>query len=97
MFDNQYFVYILSNSSRSTFYIGVTNNLYRRIEEHMNGYVDGFTKKYNVKSLVYYEIFNDIYNALTREKQLKRWTRNKKLLLIKSMNPNLEDLKNKIL
>lgn len=97
MFDNQYFVYILSNSSRSTFYIGVTNNLYRRIEEHMNGYVDSFTKKYNVKSLVYYEIFNDIYNALTREKQLKRWTRNKKLLLIKSVNPNLEDLKNKIL
>lgn len=96
MFDKYYYVYILSNATRTTLYVGVTNDIFRRLEEHISGVVEGFSKKYKTKSLVYFEVFNDIYLALEREKQIKKWTRNKKLLLIKSMNPNFDDLKNKI-
>ena len=87
-----YFVYILSNWDDSVLYIGVTSNLPRRLYEHRNGLVEGFTKKYNVHKLVYFEQTNDIYAALSREKQLKKWVRSKKNALISKMNPNWIDL-----
>ena len=88
---NQYYVYILSNKSR-TLYAGVTNNLNRRIYEHKHKLINGFTKKYNLTNLVYYETFNDINDAIRREKQIKGWLRKKKLNLIESVNPEWEDL-----
>ena len=87
-----YFVYILSNWDDSVLYIGVTGNLPRRLYEHRNGLVDGFTKKYNVHKLVYYEYTNDVYSAISKEKQLKKWTRAKKNALIANMNPQWIDL-----
>ena len=87
-----YFVYILSNWNDSVLYIGVTANLPRRLYEHRNGSVDGFTKKYNVHKLVYYEYTNDVYSAISREKQLKKWSRSKKEALIVKMNPEWKDL-----
>lgn len=86
-----YFVYIMSSLSK-TLYIGVTNNLTRRIFEHKHGLVEGFTKKYQVRNLVYYEEYNDIREAIAREKQLKSWNREKKRILIERMNPGWEDL-----
>ena len=80
---NDYYVYILSNTTHSTFYIGVTSNLQKRIWEHKNKVIEGFTKKYNVNKLVYYEITNSIETAILREKQLKNWHRKWKLNLIK--------------
>ena len=73
-----YFVYILSNWDDSVLYIGVTGNLTRRLYEHQNKLVGGFTKQYNVHKLVYYEHTNDVYSAISREKQLKNWNRSKK-------------------
>jgi len=87
-----YFVYIVTNFSNTTFYVGVTNNLERRIYEHKNGLVDGFSRKYNLKKLVYFEEYNDVRVALEREKQLKRWHREWKLNLIRSMNFEMRDL-----
>ena len=87
-----YFVYILSNWDDSVLYIGVTANLPRRLYEHQNGLVDGFTQKYNVHKLVYYEHTNDVYSAISREKQLKKWSRSKKNILIGRMNPQWRDL-----
>ena len=87
-----YFVYILSNWNDSVLYIGVTSNLPRRLYEHRNGLVEGFTKKYNLHKLVYYEHTNDVYSALSREKQLKNWNRSKKNILISKMNPEWVDL-----
>ena len=87
-----YFVYILSNWDDSVLYIGVTSNLPRRLHEHQNGLADGFTKKYNVHKLVYYEHTSDVYSALSREKQLKKWGRAKKIALIQKMNPRWLDL-----
>ena len=87
-----YFVYILSNWDDSVLYIGVTGNLPRRLYEHRNGLVEGFTKKYNVHKLVYYENTNDVYNAISREKQLKKWSRVKKNELIMRVNPDWVDL-----
>ena len=89
---NMYFVYILSNWNDSVIYIGVTNNLQRRLYEHKKHLVDGFTKKYNVDKLVYFEHTNDVRSAIAREKQLKGWTRNKKNALIAKANPNWIDL-----
>jgi len=83
-----YFVYILANWDDSVLYIGVTSNLERRLFEHRNGLVEGFTKKYNVHKLVYFEHTNDVYSAISREKQLKKWSRDKKNTLISSKNPN---------
>ena len=88
-----YFVYIISNKSK-TIYIGVTNNLERRMYEHKNKLVEGFSKKYNIKSLVYFEVCSEITDAIKREKQLKNWHRNWKINLIESVNPNWEDLSN---
>ena len=87
-----YFVYILANWNDSVLYIGVTNNLERRLYEHRNGLADGFTKKYNVHKLVYYEYTNEAYSAISREKQLKGWNRAKKNALIAKMNPEWRDL-----
>ena len=89
---NDYYVYILSNTTHSTFYIGVTSNLQKRIWEHKNKVIEGFTKKYNVNKLVYYEITNSIETAILREKQLKNWHRKWKLNLIKEFNPEIKDL-----
>ena len=89
---NYYFVYILSNRSNSVVYVGVTNNLERRLYEHKNGLFDGFTKKYNVHKLVYYEYTTDIKSAIAREKQIKGWRRSKKNDLINSKNPEWKDL-----
>ena len=82
----------MTNYSETTFYIGVTSNLPRRILEHKNKVVEGFTQKYNVNKLVYYEITDSIEVAINREKQLKRWHREWKINLIKEMNPQFRDL-----
>jgi putative endonuclease len=86
-----YYVYIMTNRSRSL-YTGVTNNLVRRVYEHQHKLVEGFTKKYNITILVYYEETSDVRAALAREKQIKGWLRAKKMALIESMNPNWDDL-----
>ena len=87
-----YAVYILTNYNQTTFYIGVTNNLKRRIWEHKNKIVEGFTKKYNLNKLIYYELTESIESAINREKQLKRWHRQWKINLVKEMNPEFLDL-----
>ena len=87
----QYFVYIMTNNSK-TLYIGVTNDLQRRIYEHKNKLVEGFTKRYNITKLVYYETTNSIESAIKREKQLKNWKRAWKIELIESMNKDWDDL-----
>ena len=87
-----YFVYILSNWNDSVVYIGVTSNLPKRLYEHRNGLADGFTKKYNVHKLVYFEQTSDVYATISREKQLKNWSRSKKNTLISHQNPTWRDL-----
>ncbi len=90
--DKNYAVYILTNYYNNIFYIGVTNDLKRRIFEHKNKLIVGFTKKYNIDKLVYFELTNSIESALNREKQLKRWHREWKINLIKGNNPEFCDL-----
>ena len=87
-----YYIYILTNKYRTTFYIGVTNNLSKRILEHNENKGSIFTQKYNLKSLIYYEEFTSIKEAIAREKQLKNWKREWKLNLIRESNPMLKDL-----
>ena len=87
-----YYVYILSNKTNNVLYIGVTNNLERRLYEHKNKLIDGFTKKYNVNKLVYFETTTDVKSAIQREKQLKNLVRRKKDELIDSVNPERKDL-----
>jgi len=87
----QYYVYIMTNRSR-TLYTGVTNNLPRRVYEHKNKLINGFTKKYNITKLVWYEVTNEVTSVITREKQIKGWLRKKKIVLIESMNPEWKDL-----
>ncbi|MBI4466044.1 MAG: GIY-YIG nuclease family protein [Acidobacteria bacterium] len=86
-----YYVYILSNKTKRL-YTGVTNNLTRRVYEHKRGLVPGFTKRYNLSRLVYYERTEDVRAALTREKRIKGWLRVKKIALIESINPQWKDL-----
>ncbi|MBK9097230.1 MAG: GIY-YIG nuclease family protein [bacterium] len=86
-----YYVYIITNNSK-TLYIGVTDDLMRRVYEHKNKLIDGFTKKYNLTKLVYFETFNRIEDAIRREKQLKNWHRQWKVNLIESVNKDWEDL-----
>jgi len=86
-----YFVYIMTNRSK-TLYIGVTNNLVRRVREHETGIGSGFTAKYKLDRLVYFERFEDVHNAIEREKRIKGWLRIKKIALIVSMNPSWMDL-----
>ncbi|MCL4353214.1 GIY-YIG nuclease family protein [Patescibacteria group bacterium] len=87
-----YYIYILASKRNGTLYIGVTNNLSRRIYEHKNNLIKGFTEKYGVDKLVCFEQTTDINSALTREKQLKKWNRAWKLALIEKENPNWNDL-----
>ena len=87
-----YYVYILTNWSNKVLYIGVTNNLERRLYEHKNKLIKGFTEKYNVNKLVYYDSTTDVKAAIEREKQIKGWTRLKKSNLIESINPYWKDL-----
>ena len=92
MKDYNYYVYILTNFNNKVMYIGVTNNLERRLYEHKNGIFDGFTKKYNVKKLVYFEETNNIIEAIQREKELKKWRREKKNLLVEMQNKEWKDI-----
>ena len=85
-------VYIMTNYANTTFYIGVTNNLLRRIWEHKTKAIEGFTSRYNIKKLVYFELTDNIEDALNREKQLKNWKRQWKIDLIKKDNPEFKDL-----
>jgi putative endonuclease len=88
----QSYVYILATDRNGTLYIGVTNNLERRIQEHKLHIAKGFTQKYNVHKLVYYELYFDIKTAIEREKRIKKWNRLWKLRLIENKNPQWEDL-----
>lgn len=88
----QYYVYILASKKNGTLYVGVTSDLIKRIYEHKNKFVKGFTNKYHVDGLVHFEIFDDPINAIQREKRLKKWNRKWKLHLIEKHNPQWEDL-----
>lgn len=90
--DKQYYIYIMTNKSNRVLYTGVTNDLKRRVYEHRNKLVKGFTQKYNVVMLVYYEMVGNSYSAISREKQIKAGSREKKIKLIESMNPQWKDL-----
>jgi putative endonuclease len=87
-----YYVYILASGVGGTLYVGVSNDLIRRVYTHREKVVDGFTKKYDVDRLVYFEVFDDIENAIVREKRLKKWNRAWKVRLIEQDNPNWDDL-----
>lgn len=88
----EYFVYIMTNKGRTTLYIGVTNSLMRRVSQHRHGEIAGFSKRYNTNRLVYYESYNDVRDAIAREKQIKGWSRSKKEDLIVGMNSEWMDL-----
>ena len=88
----QYFVYILTNRWRTVLYTGMTNSLERRIWQHKNGAFPGFTKKYTCNRLIYYETYDEVEQAISREKQIKPWRREKKVALIVSTNPGWNDL-----
>jgi len=88
----QYYVYILASKKYGTLYIGVTNNLLKRVHEHKNDLVGGFTQKYHVHILVYFEVYSDILDAITREKRMKKWKRQWKIELIEKSNPQWRDL-----
>ncbi len=86
-----FYVYITTNHSK-TLYTGVTNNLQRRVQEHKEKLIPGFTRNYNITNLVYYEETNDVYTAINREKEIKGWLRKKKITLIETVNPQWKDL-----
>jgi len=88
---NQYYVYIMTNKS-GTLYTGITNDIKKRIYTHKNKLIPGFTKKYNISRLIYFEIFGDVYFAISREKTIKGWLRKKKIELIRKTNPDWKDL-----
>jgi len=90
--DKQYFVYIMTNSHNKVLYTGITNNLKKRVYEHKEKLISGFTKKYNVSKLVYYETYQDPENAILREKQIKAGSRQKKIDLVNSVNGEWLDL-----
>jgi putative endonuclease len=90
--ENQCYIYLMSNKNNTVIYTGVTNNLKRRVYEHKEKMIDGFTKKYNVDKLVYFEFTDDINSAIQREKQIKAGSRKKKIDLINSMNSEWKDL-----
>ena len=87
-----YYVYLMTNWNNKVLYTGITNNLERRVYEHRNKLIDGFTSKYNINKLVYYDYTTDVASAIEREKQIKGWSRKKKNELIYSMNPTWKDL-----
>lgn len=90
--EHAYYVYLLTNSNNQVLYVGVTNDLRRRVYEHKNKFVKGFTEKYNVNKLFYFEQTMDIVSAITREKEIKKWRREKKNNLVIQVNPNWNDL-----
>jgi putative endonuclease len=92
----QYYVYILASRIGGTLYVGVTNNLVRRVYEHRMKFAEGFTKKYDVARLVHFEVFDDVENAIVREKRLKKWNRAWKVRMIEENNPNWDDLYHEI-
>lgn len=92
-----YFVYLMTNRSRKTLYTGVTNDLERRIYEHRNRLIPGFSARYNVDHLLYYEPYYYVEDAIAREKEIKGWVRRKKMALIESTNPDWEDLSDRVL
>jgi len=89
---NRYYVYIMASKQNGTLYIGVTNNLARRVFEHKNDIIEGFTKKYGVHMLVYYEEYNEVESAIRRERQMKKWNRQWKITRIEQQNPEWRDL-----
>ena len=91
-FDKYYFVYILASKRNGTLYIGMTSDLINRVEEHKSKEIEGFTKEYNVDKLVYYETYYYVNDAITREKQMKKWKRQWKIKLIEEENPDWDDL-----
>jgi putative endonuclease len=92
MTEKNYYVYVLTNWNNKVMYIGVTSNLERRVHEHKEKLVSGFTQKYNVIKLVYFEHTSDILSALNREKEIKKWRRSKKNKLVEKANPSWDDL-----
>jgi len=94
--EEQAYIYFMSNRYNKVLYVGITSNLIKRVWEHKNKVVDGFTKKYNLDKLVYYEIYDDIETAINREKQIKSWPRRKKIELINTLNPFWNDLYNEL-
>ncbi len=90
--DGQYYVYIMTNKKNAVFYTGVTNDLKRRVYQHKEKIIAGFTKKYNINKLVYFDIFEDMRSAIAREKQIKGGSRLKKIRLVTSLNPAWDDL-----
>ena len=92
MMEKQFYVYILASKRNGTLYLGVTSDIVKRVWQHKNGLAEGFTRKYGVKDLVYYEIHEDAENAIKREKQLKKWRRSWKLELIEEKNSEWRDL-----
>ena len=97
MTSNNYFVYILASKKNGTLYIGVTDDLIKRVYQHKNNLIDGFTKTHNIHQLVNYETTNDIQSAIIREKQLKKWNRKWKLRLIEKENWEWKDLYNDLI
>ncbi len=97
MFTKQYYVYIVTNKIDTVLYVGITNDLIRRIDQYKQGIGPAFTSKYHINKLVYYEITNDINEAINREKQIKAGSRKKKIELIESINPTWKDLYDYIL
>lgn len=95
--NKQYYIYIMSNKKNGTLYIGVTSDIIKRVWEHKNNVIQGFTSKYGLHNLVYYEVYDDIENAIKREKRLKLWLRQWKIDLIEGMNPDWNDLYDQIL
>ena len=95
--EQQYYIYILTNKNNTVLYVGITNDLIRRIYEHKNKLCDGFTKKYNIDKLIYYETCGDSLSAIAREKQIKAGSRKKKVSLIESINTEWEDLYSSII
>ncbi len=90
--NEQYYVYVMTNKHNTVLYTGVTNDLWRRVSEHKTKLLPGFTSRYNVSKLVYYEAFEDINAAIAREKQIKAGSRQKKVDLVKGMNPEWKEL-----
>ena len=94
--EKQYYIYIMTNKNNTVLYTGVTNDLKRRVYLHKNKFMDGFTKKYNISKLVYYEISQEVKTAILREKQIKAGSRAKKIMLIENMNIDWNDLYHKL-
>ena len=90
--EKRYYVYLMTNWNHRVMYVGVTNDIMRRLDEHKNKLIKGFTEKYNINKLVYFEETANVYSAIAREKEIKKWRRQKKNALVQSLNPEWSDL-----